>query len=142
MSKSKVINRIFKELRKAIPISWYLLWGALFITIKWYKKAEKMFIRGLKYAETKNPEAKELFVVGIIDTYDLRGEKEKALELLKERIELNPQRSDFYFDLAEFYLLNDEKEPAILNYEKALEYETDQEWRSIIQRELNKLQRQ
>ena len=139
MNKFKILKRLIKEFRKIIRILWYDIWGVFFITIKQYGLAEKVFKRGLDFSKRRYPEFVDSFTTWIIFTYDYRGEKDKALKLLKTRIESKPEEAKYFLDLADFYLFNNEKDLAIENYKKTLELEKDEEQRYVIQAELNKI---
>ncbi len=134
--KIRILRRIVGILR----VCWYNIWGALFFTIKWYRGAELVFRRGLRFAGRENPEFADDFTTWIIFTYAFRGDKATAHRLLEERIEANPSKARYYFDMAEYYMLNGEKQPASQYYYKALGLEKNEEWRSMIRAEISRLE--
>ena len=103
---------------------------------------ERIFKRGLRYAERRQLyRFVNLFRERIAATYDSKGDKATALEILKTNIQSNPEEAMGYFDLAEFNLFNNEGELAVENYKKALQLETDEQMRVAIRFELDLLRR-
>jgi tetratricopeptide (TPR) repeat protein len=124
----------------SLRVALYQVVGTLFLTKRTAKLAEMIFKRGLKYSERKGSVPFiDSFNERIAATYDVRGDKAIALRMLQKRIDSDPQKARYYFDLAEFYVLNNEHSRAIENYEEALQRETDEEWRRMIQAELTRL---
>ena len=121
-------------------VALYYLLGGAFLTRRTARVAEAIFRRGLRYVQKNHHDRfVDGFFHAIASTYDVRGDKATALSMLQKRIESDPQKAMHYFDLAEFYLLNDHRSLAIANYEKALQLETDEEWQRLIQAELDRL---
>jgi tetratricopeptide (TPR) repeat protein len=99
--------------------------------------AEKLYRCGLNYAVRKRADLFVEFFSGCIaNTYCARGDTTTAIALLNQRLAENPRSASGYYDLAKVYLFIENKEAAIENYRKALELESDEEWKEIIRKQL------
>ena len=123
-----------------LRIAWYVLVGAICETLGMHRLAAATYRRGIRFSDRQSSHRfANFFKSCVARTYDTRGDKDQALQILKERVAANPEDAMAYFDLAEFYFFNHQKDLAIQNYERALQLETDEEWRRMIKAELSRL---
>lgn len=128
--------RILKRVAQILRVSWYHAFGALFLMVRCYGPAEGVFRRGRTYAERMHPESVGALDAWIAFVYERRGDTEKALQLLRSRVEANPQNVSCLLDLADCHLAVGDKERAIHVYRKALALETDADAQSSIRSQI------
>ena len=81
-----------------------------------YEKAEEVYIFIAQLA----PENAVKLYRTILMMYDVAGNKEKAIEVAKKVVELNPKSDENYYNLGYMYMKNDKHNEAIEQFNKAL----------------------
>lgn len=125
-----------------LGISLHVLVGGLLEAAYRFEAAETVYKRGLDYARRKGSlQFEDFFLGAIANTYAYRANTDKAVELLKARVQNNPQWAAGYYDLAKVYALSNQRTLAIQYYEKSLQLETDEKTKARIREKLDLLRR-
>jgi tetratricopeptide (TPR) repeat protein len=106
----------------------YTVFGGLFAVIRMFGVAEKIYGRGLRYAEKKHLGLRTSFYDMLGSLYERKGDLNKALEMYEKAYQLSSDDDTahyYYLWIAELYQKQNKLKLAIENYENFLQRDTE-----------------
>ncbi|NGZ96374.1 MAG: hypothetical protein CV089_09645 [Nitrospira sp. WS110] len=109
---------------QVLRYSYYVLLGGVFTGMNCHQAAQSIYRKGLKYSKTKSaPGFIRLFTTSIANEQYHSGDKESAIELMKDLVQRYPEEPSPHHSLAILYIRFSEYPKAVQHLETARQLE-------------------